>query len=248
MATITPGYDFTATEIPLFATMMKAALGLNITDLSGDDIEVALVSILVGNTSGASGATLPDQAWMWADPSGQLWIETKWTHETAPTEEYLQVPLIKRDGGWMSGRYRVGDIAVGGSPSYQGENAFTNDGFPFNEKDVFLEIGAVNFNQDGGRGLGVTWDSPVSGSRVLLVGYGPVEIYFAAQTDPQGRAGSNKMFSTGAGWVFGDIGTDAGVRPNRACMLGPGEGAGFSSPNWQNRFKMFFKPGPVWGP
>jgi hypothetical protein len=246
MATIVPGYDFGNIEIPLFATMQKAALGLSITGLTADDIESALVSVLTGDTSGASGASMPDQAWMWADPSGQLWIETKWLHGSSPSEERLAVPLVKRDGGWASGRFRVGDI-LGGAGNNQGEKAIVAFQNAFTEHETFWQIGQANFNQDGGRCAGVVWDSAVSGSRVVVVGQGGIEMYFP-QNDPEGRAGSNKIFDTGTGWVFGDIGSTAGVRPNRGCMLGPGEGAGYSSPNWQNMFKIWFKPGAVWGP
>lgn len=176
-ADIVPGYDFGVTEVPTYDKMLIAAAGLQVSNITLDDLPSSIVSLLTGTTSGDSGASLPDEGWMWHTPSGDTFVETRWYLDDLPdagsgvTEERIAVPLFKNDGGWITARYR--DNAAGDE---LGAPITTNVRYSNDDRYLTQKKSLPNFETDGGLIYGVALDTGVSGSRGLTVGRGPCAI------------------------------------------------------------------------
>ena len=107
MATIVPGYDFTVNEVPKFDTVMAAAMGLGVTDLSITDVAEILIGVINGDVSNATGASLPTQSgWMWADPGGNTWLQT-YKVDASGTTQLIPSLLFSATGGWYTNRWPV---------------------------------------------------------------------------------------------------------------------------------------------
>jgi hypothetical protein len=100
MATITPGYDFGVNEIPTRDKFLAQAQGMSVGDISSDILDANFLTLLIGDTSGASGGLLTDQGQLWISPDGSVWGRTG----------RGDVQVHRAEGGWETNRINfVGD-------------------------------------------------------------------------------------------------------------------------------------------
>jgi hypothetical protein len=238
---IIPGYDFAATEIPRFATMLLQAQGLEVQNLTLDDISMAnIVGMTRGNTSDATGSSLPAEGWMWSDPTGNVWIETTW--ET-PVSERVRCQLYRTLGGWASVRYPFHGPSGSGAEGAQ-VNPVTNY---FNEEDVRVFEQHNNFLADGGKGLACVHECSVSGPRAMVIGRGGFTAQVAGSI-ALGDGDTRKLVrNASAGWSFGDATATLGVRPHKGTWLGP-DGGSTVGASYTVKLLFHYYAGPVWGP
>jgi hypothetical protein len=95
MATITPGYDFGATEIPTRDKLLKQATGLQISGIPDENLANTLTREIISNTTAASN--LPGEGALWCDGRGNLWGCTRWGN----------VQLRRYGGGSTTRRFEV---------------------------------------------------------------------------------------------------------------------------------------------
>jgi len=176
MATITPGYDFTAAEVPTFNKMLQAALGLQIADLGLADLPADLIAMVTGTVSGSTGSSLPAEGWMWYTPAGELWVETRWLlpgigAASGTSEQRIACPLFRPQGGYGSVRWRLAAITTEIGTNITTTTRHDND-------ERFHVWGETNTNgaSDGGRCLGLNWETGTSGSRAVVILRGPATI------------------------------------------------------------------------
>lgn len=110
--TIIPGYDFGVNEVPNRETLIRQAKFMKISGIGLDQIDATLVGYKSGTTSGTTGSSLPAPGWMWADPSGSLWLET----------DHGPVKMHRDGGGFESVRY---------AQSYAPETIDSHPGSPY---------------------------------------------------------------------------------------------------------------------
>jgi hypothetical protein len=70
---ITPGYDFTTTEVPTKAHLQQMISG---GEVYGIDIS-QINSTLIGIKTADSSVSLPAEGWMWTDVAGCVWVRSR---------------------------------------------------------------------------------------------------------------------------------------------------------------------------
>lgn len=160
---ITPGYDFSTTEVPTKALFQQAASGLTVGKIQFSNVDVSLVASYGGDVSGTTGASLPGEGYLWTDPEGNTWIETV----DGP------VRLNRNDGGFESKRWHC-NVRTGGSVDPRGY-ACEIEGAGGSENS--LRFRTIQRSLLGGTGycIGVNPNTCFSGAH-RIVGKGIVEV------------------------------------------------------------------------
>jgi hypothetical protein len=92
---ITPGYDFTANEVPTVSKLTTMVAGMSITGIDMSQVAATLLGEVLGDT----GASMPLVGWLRSDALGALWVRTN----------NGQVRVYRANwGGWESNRFRAG--------------------------------------------------------------------------------------------------------------------------------------------
>lgn len=255
MATsINPGYDFTVNEVPTHAKVLQTATGLSIGGLTLDNVAATLIGQLSGNTSGNTGASLPQEAWMWAAPDGTILIETFYTE--SDITEAVVTPLWRPGGGWASTRFRY--VEGAGVADYaQGVQARISDNLavPNAPEDVRIyHVGYDNAVEASLLGVfSATPSSTYSGShRLSFVGRGITPLWEGggalSQTPPYYEAWRATLVGIGRFAINQAYGAAAGERVWFASLVGAAPGSSDAGANWNGIYNGYVYSSGIWGP
>jgi hypothetical protein len=201
-ATITPGYDFGVNETPDFSKMMLQAK-VTIADLGIDDLQDAnFIGVVRGTESGTTGASLPGEAWLWADPTGNIWIESNFDLQTTVSLPRRACYLSKAGGGWATVRYAT-DVQPTGIFTGVGMNVEDSDHANRLDSETVYWQPTIRDFAAAAQFFGALHESGQSGLRQMVHGRGLATINLATFAG----ATTNHLFSDAtSGWEGAALG------------------------------------------
>lgn len=251
---ITPGYDFTVNETPNTTTVNQTASGLSISGLTLENVAATLIGQLSGNTSGDTGASLPQEAWMWASPDGTIWVETMYTD--SDVTEAVPTPLWSPGGGWHSTRFKyapASGIAIAG----QGAIVNISDNLaepnnPLSVRHYEKAYNVLNAAHFVGTYSHATPTSGYSGTHGLVVagrGVAPMFLHTNTITQAPAAYGWRQNYTT-AQWpsLWTAIGPPDGTRVFFTNTIGAHPGSSVSGANYTAMYMSYLFATGMWGP
>lgn len=180
---ITVGYDFAPTEVPTKELLELMTAGMSVTG-----IDISQISAnLVGTKTEDSNVSLPGEGWMWRDPMGALWVNTR-----NGRCRFFRACW----GGWETNRYPVGNPLQTFSlpishvtPIGRFQTATVAES---NESDIYFRVGTSQIRQQIAKGT----ETLVSGTAQPVVVRGA---YYAENLSADRQQFPDYMISRAAG-------------------------------------------------
>lgn len=142
---VTPGYIFSANEVPTRGLLEQVLGGASITGIGYDALQAGAVGLTMTDNSQTS---LASEGWCWIDSRSNVWVKTR----------NGLVRMRCSEGGWESIRWPYGVAATASPASVPGSVADFVEFIAGNtqESNTCLRIRA------GGSGSGSTWHMGVN--------------------------------------------------------------------------------------